>query len=188
MFTSSNRSALCLHRKRPGHRRDQKRDYFCPLSILSSAILSVVVGEKYRCCNGFCSTVAKRGQHEWPTKGCWRSSTMTASATFYTCDVAVSYQRHNSGCSCRLQTAASPCARGSIADRAHAKCLDALWPIRAPAFHLRQSERHSSAAPIRTRELSSRLAGQRRILTHVGASRSCGVFESNHCTFDVQLA
>ncbi len=34
-----------------------------------------------------------------------------------------------------------------------------------------QSERHVMGAPIRTRELSSRLGGQRRILTHFGASR-----------------
>ncbi len=59
----------------------------------------------------------------------------------------------------------------SIAARAHAKSLHALWPIRAPTFRLRQSERHSPAAPIRTRELSSRLTGQRRIIRHFGASR-----------------
>ncbi len=34
---------------------------------------------------------------------------------------------------------------------------------------LRQSECHVAATPIRTRELSSRLSGQRRILTHFGA-------------------
>ncbi len=59
----------------------------------------------------------------------------------------------------------------SIAARAHAKSLHALWPIRAPTCRLRQSERCSSAALIRTRELSSRLTGQRRSLTHFGASR-----------------
>ncbi len=59
----------------------------------------------------------------------------------------------------------------SIAARANAKSLHALWPIRAPTFRLCQSERHIPAATIRARELSSRLSGQRRILTHVGASR-----------------
>ncbi len=57
----------------------------------------------------------------------------------------------------------------SIAARAHAKNLHALWPIGAPTVRLRQSERHTPAAPIRARELSSRLTGQRRFLTHVGA-------------------
>ncbi len=41
-----------------------------------------------------------------------------------------------------------------------------------PHFRLHQSERDIPAAPIRTRELSSLLTAQRRILTHVGASRS----------------
>ncbi len=93
----------------------------------------------------------------------------------------------------------------SIASCANAKSLHARWPIRAPTFRLRQSERHGygmngtngygifigrgryrlnfvqislrdadfdpRAAPIRTRELSSRLSDLRRILTNFGASR-----------------
>ncbi len=97
MITSSNRSALFFHRRRPGHRRDQKQDFSCPLSILSSAMLSVVAGTKYRCCNGFYLTVTKRGHHGWPKKGCWGCLTTTVSATVYTCDVAVACQRHNCG-------------------------------------------------------------------------------------------
>ncbi len=59
----------------------------------------------------------------------------------------------------------------SIASRANAKSLHALWSIRAPTSRLRQSERHVPAAPIRTLEVSSRLSGQRRVLTLIGASR-----------------
>ncbi len=40
-----------------------------------------------------------------------------------------------------------------------------------PHFHLRQSKRDLPAAPIRTRELSSPLTGQRRIPGLFGASR-----------------
>ncbi len=70
-----------------------------------------------------------------------------------------------------LQAAASPCARAiDCCSHAHTKSLHALWPIRAPTFRLRQSERDLTAAPIRTRELSSRLTGQRRILGLFGAS------------------
>ncbi len=39
-----------------------------------------------------------------------------------------------------------------------------------PHLRLRQTERDVPAAPIRTRDLPSRLTGQRRILTHFGAS------------------
>ncbi len=71
-----------------------------------------------------------------------------------------------------LQAAASPCARAiDYCSHAHAKSVHALWPIRAPTFRLRQSERDLPAAPIRTRELSSRLTRQRRILGLFGASR-----------------
>ncbi len=59
----------------------------------------------------------------------------------------------------------------SITSRANAKSLHAVWPIRAPTFHLRQSERHIPDGPTRTRELSSCLSGQRLILTHIGGSR-----------------
>ncbi len=59
---------------------------------------------------------------------------------------------------------AAPARVLSNASRANAKSLYALWPIRAPTFRLRQSERHTPATPIRTRELPSRLSGQRRIL------------------------
>ncbi len=54
----------------------------------------------------------------------------------------------------------------SVASRANAKSLHALWPIRERTACLRQSERHVPDAPIRTRELSSRLSGQMRNLTH----------------------
>ncbi len=57
----------------------------------------------------------------------------------------------------------------SIASRTNAKSLHARWPIRVPKF-LQQSERHNPAAPIRTRELLSRLTDQRRLLTRVDAS------------------
>ncbi len=70
---------------------------------------------------------------------------------------------------CKLPLA--PARVLSIASRANAKILHALWPVRAPTSRLRQSERYVPAAPIRTRELSSCLSGQRRILTHFGASR-----------------
>ncbi len=70
-----------------------------------------------------------------------------------------------------LQAAASPCARAiDCCSHAHAKSLHALWPIRAATVLLRQSERDLPAAPIRTRELSSRLTGQRRSLGLFGAS------------------
>ncbi len=71
-----------------------------------------------------------------------------------------------------LLAAASPCARAiDCCSHAHAKSLHALWSIGAPTFHLCQSERDLPAAPIRTRELSSRLTGKRRILGRFGASR-----------------
>ncbi len=71
-----------------------------------------------------------------------------------------------------LQAAASPCVRAiDCCSHAHAKSLHALWPINAPTFRLHQSERDLPAAPIRTREMSSRLTGQRRILGFFGASR-----------------
>ncbi len=57
-------------------------------------------------------------------------------------------------CSSRLQIAASPCARA----------IDRF-------SRSGQSGRRGPAAPIRTRKLSSRLSGQRRILTHFGTSR-----------------
>ncbi len=61
-----------------------------------------------------------------------------------------------------FQAAASPCARAiDCCSHAHAKILHALWSLRAPTFRLRQSKRD---LPIRTRELSSCLTGQRRIL------------------------
>ncbi len=59
----------------------------------------------------------------------------------------------------------------SIASRANAKSLHTLWTIRAPTFRLRKSESHHPTAPIRTRELSSRLGSQRRILTRFDAWR-----------------
>ncbi len=62
---------------------------------------------KYRCvqragstrqwCDRFCSTVAKRGQYEWPTRGCWRSLAMIASVAFYTRSPEIMYQRKNLG-------------------------------------------------------------------------------------------
>ncbi len=61
----------------------------------------------------------------------------------------------------------APVREQSIASRANTKNLHVLWPIRMPTPRLRQSERHVPAAPIRTRELSSRLSGQRRILMHI---------------------
>ncbi len=64
---------------------------------------------------------------------------------------------------CKLPLA--PARVLSITSHADAKSLHALWPIRAPTFHLRQSERQIPAEPIRTRELSSRQSGQRRILS-----------------------
>ncbi len=71
-----------------------------------------------------------------------------------------------------LQAAASPCARAiDWCSHAHAKSLHALWPIRAPAVRLLQSERDLPAAPFRLRELSSRLTGQKRSLGLFGASR-----------------
>ncbi len=53
-------------------------------------------------------------------------------------------------CSSQLQTATSPC-RHTIDP--------VLWPIRTPTFRLSQSEPHYAAAPLNTRELSSRLSG-----------------------------
>ncbi len=50
-----------------------------------------------------------------------------------------------------LQAADSPCTRAiDCCSPAHAKSLHTLWPIRAPTFRLRQSERDLPAAPIRT--------------------------------------
>ncbi len=82
----------------------------------------------------------------------------------------------------------------SIASRVNAKKQHVLWPIRAPTLRLRQSERHIPAAPIRTRELSSNLRGQKRILRHFGASRlhthaprlyfSNIIFCPHYCVFD----
>ncbi len=63
---------------------------------------------------------------------------------------------------CKLQLA--PGRVLSIASRANAKNLHALWPIRAPTFRLRQLERQNPAAPIRTLGLSPRLSDQRRTL------------------------
>ncbi len=58
-----------------------------------------------------------------------------------------------SGCSSECKLPLAPARVLSIASRANAKSLHALWPIRVPTFRLRQSERHIPAAPIRTREL-----------------------------------
>ncbi len=52
----------------------------------------------------------------------------------------------------------------SIASRVDAKSLLALWRIRKPTSSLRQSEFHVPAAPITTRNVSSRRSGQKRIL------------------------
>ncbi len=76
--------------------------------------------------------------------------------------------RHNPNTVADCKLPLAPARVLKIACRANSISLHALWPIRAPTFRLRQSERHISTAPIRTRELSS---SQRRILTHVGASR-----------------
>ncbi len=70
---------------------------------------------------------------------------------------------------CKLPLA--PARVLSIASHTNAKNLHARWPIRAPTFRLRQSERHIPAAPIRTHALLSRLSGQSRILTHFDSSR-----------------
>ncbi len=86
------------------------------LPIPHSLVCNPVCGRgmKYRCrqragstrqwCDQFCSTVAKRGQCEWPTKGCWRSLTMTATAAFYrwgaencgTASTSLAYRRSSS--------------------------------------------------------------------------------------------
>ncbi len=86
-----------------------------------------------------------------------------------------------------LQAAASPCARAiDCCSHAHAKSLHALWPITAPMVRLNQSERDLPAAPIRTRELSSRLTGQRRSLGLFGASR-LNTHASHNTTFKAVL-
>ncbi len=96
---------------------------------------------------------------------------------------------------CKLPLA--PARVLSIASRANVKSLHARWPIRMPTFRLRQLERHIPAAPIRTRELSSRLSGQRRIMArrcvtlHAHASRNITskavfsniIFRPNYCVF-----
>ncbi len=80
-----------------------------------------------------------------------------------------------------IQAAASPCGRAiDCCSHAHAKNLHGLWPIRAPTVRLRQSERDLPAAPIRARELSSRLTGQSRILGLFGINMSKAVSFALH--------
>ncbi len=62
-------------------------------------------GEKYRCvkragstrqwCDRSCSAVTKRGRCEWPTKGWWRSLTMTASGAIYAWGTEITYLQQN---------------------------------------------------------------------------------------------
>ncbi len=74
-------------------------------------------------------------------------------------------------CSRRVQTTTSPCMRAIERFSCSRQKPTCALDSQNATTCLRQSERHVPAAPIRTRELSASLSGQRRILTHVGASR-----------------
>ncbi len=118
MLTSSNISVLFSSQTVRAPRRSEA-GFIMPVRhcLVCNPVFGRVV--KYRCvqrtgstwqwCDPFCLTVAKRFQHSWPTKGCWMSLTIAASAAFYTYDVGIAYQRQNCG-----TTSASPAHQHSL--------------------------------------------------------------------------